>query len=105
MSNKNAIKDLEKYITEKENGVKCEKMKKIYAIKDIMVGFRDIFEGMNDAVVLRNFATEAKEGDGLIKKYPEQFELWKVCEINENTGETYQDLRKIAVASDYKEMI
>lgn len=79
-------------------------MKKIYAIKDTKANsFMEITEGQGDGVMCRTLSSIVNDKDkkSLIAAFPQDFELWKIAEMNEETGEIKQDLRKIADASDW----
>lgn len=77
--------------------------KKLYGVKDTLIGFCETMTGMNDGMMIRNFGMIAKDKNTMIGKFPENFELWKLGNIDEKTGEYEPDLRKIAEAKDYTE--
>ena len=79
-------------------------MIKLYGIKDTLVGFCETRPGVNDATSIRNFGLAVKNKETMIGMFPDNFELWKLGEINEKTGEYTEDLRKLAAAKDYVEM-
>lgn len=57
---------------------------KIYAINDTAIGFSSAFEANNDAIAERIFCGMCEEknpNSKLFRKYPDQFTLWKICEI------------------------
>lgn len=78
-----------------------ESVKKLYGIKDTLIGFCEVMIGINDGAMIRNFAMAVKDKNTMIGKFPENFELWKLGDIAEKTGEYEPDLRKIAEAKDY----
>lgn len=78
-------------------------MKKLYGIKDIKIGICEVMIGINDGAMVRNFAMAVKDKNTMIGKFPEDFELWKLGDITEKTGEFNEDLRKIVEAKDYAE--
>ena len=80
---------------------KFEGTKKLYGIKDVKEGFIEVFIQPNDLVALRNFSMAPKKSGTMINQYPEDFELWKIAEINSNSGEISSDVKKLANAADY----
>lgn len=80
-----------------------ESTKKLYGIKDTLIGFCEVMIGINDGAMIRNFAMAVKDKNTMIGKFPDNFELWKLGNIVEKTGEYEQDLRKIGEAKDYVE--
>lgn len=77
--------------------------KKLYGIKDNLIGFCEVMIGINDGAMIRNFAMAVKDKNTMIGKFPENFELWKLGNITEESGEFNSDLRKITQAKDYVE--
>lgn len=80
-----------------------ESTKKLYGIKDIKIGICEVMIGINDGAMVRNFTMAVKDKNTMIGKFPEDFELWKLGEIAEKSGEFSSDLRKITDAKDYVE--
>lgn len=64
---------------------------KLYSIKDTKVGYLAPYTQINDEVAKRNFLTEKTQKNSMISIYPEDFELWKIGEMNEKTGEINQE--------------
>ena len=67
---------------------------KLYTIKDNLVGFcNPPFQCPNDETAKRLFASLAKEQQpNLINTFPENKELWKLGEMDENTGAIISDV-------------
>lgn len=58
-------------------------MKGLYSIKDVVAEeFGPVFEAVNNGVAIRNFSNVLKE-----TKYPEDYELYKLGNYDESTGE------------------
>lgn len=83
--------------------VEPKSTKKLYGVKDTLIGFCETMTGVNDGMMIRNFGMIAKDKSTMIGKFPDNFELWKLGDIDEKTGEYEPDLRKIAEAKDYTE--
>ena len=67
------------------------------------MGLMDIYPSANDVIAIRNFGSAVKENKGL-SMYPEKFELYKLGEVNSESGEFIADLRKLATATDFAEL-
>ena len=100
--------DVKKFM--KNKGVTFEMVnntKKFYGIKDIKADeFCEIVENINDACMLRSLksAVNDKQANTMISKYPQDYELWKLYEVDTKTGEAKNDIRKIANAEEYSEI-
>lgn len=64
----------------------------IYSIKDIKIGYTQIFTAPNNAFAIRMFGETVKGEGTLIHSHPEDFELYKIGEINQENGEIVADL-------------
>lgn len=75
----------------------------IYAIKDIKIGqFGIPFTKTHQELAVRDFMTLSDDENSNICKYPEDFELWKIGEIDDGTGELINDLKVIVNAVQCK---
>ncbi len=76
---------------------------KIYAVKDKKIGFTEIMEGVNDAIICRQIGIVVNDTDkkNLMAKFPGDFEVWKIGEINRETGEIKADKHKIANCEEW----
>lgn len=76
---------------------------KIYAVKDKKAGFTEVMEGVNDAIICRQIGIVVNDTEkkNLMAKFPADFEVWKLSEVDRETGETKADLRKIANCEDW----
>lgn len=75
-------------------------MKPIYAVRDDAVGFVDVLCQKNDAMAFRYFESACMNKESPVYKYAEQFALYKIGELDEQTGELNAELRLIAKAKD-----
>lgn len=76
---------------------------KIYAVKDKKVGFTEIMEGVNDAIICRQIGIVVNDEDkkNLMAKFPADFEVWKLGEVSRDKGEFKEDLRRVANCEDW----
>lgn len=102
---KEAIKNVDVKAYMKANNIQFpNRKKKFYGIKDkVSDTFCEIVENINDATMIRSLsmAVNQVESKTLISQRPEDFELWKLYEVDEVTGDIEQDKRKITNAVDY----
>lgn len=77
-------------------------MKNIYAIKDNKMGFEQIFIAPNNASAMRMFGDTCKDENTLFAKHPEDFELYKVGEMDDNTGAIIADVVFLERALTFK---
>lgn len=73
---------------------------KLYAIRDNKVGFMAPYAQVNDEVAKRNFLTEKQQKNSMISIYPEDFELWKIGEMDEKTGIITQETMHEIIKGD-----
>lgn len=73
----------------------------LYAIKDNKSGkFDRPFPMINDQVAIRGFKTIVNDKNTEPGKYPEDFELYKVGEMSEDTGVVVSDVVFLVVGSN-----
>lgn len=60
---------------------------KLYSIKDTKIGFTQIFILPNNAAAIRWFGEIALDEKNPIGKHPEDYQLFAMGELNEETGE------------------
>lgn len=83
------------------NGIEMPRSKKrIYGIKDKKIGFVEILAGANDGAMVRQFGLAAKNKDLQVGQFPEDFELWKLGNLDEETGDWEKDCRKLVSAEE-----
>ena len=104
MNNDNAIKNVDVKAYMKANNIeKPRELKKIYAVKDTDMGFLDVYSVVNDVIAIRNFGMQAKENKQL-SAFAEKFELYKLGELDVYSGEFISDIRKLATATDFRDL-
>lgn len=61
---------------------------KVYSIKDVKGAFDAPFLALNDQLAARNVKTFVNNGQkgNTLSLYPEDFELWRIAEFDEETG-------------------
>ena len=65
----------------------------LYAVKDVLVGFSEPFCAQNDAVARRMFIGSAQaQTPNLVNTFPENKELWKIAEYDDQTGTMSNDV-------------
>lgn len=89
-----------------KNQIKNENLSRrpgFYSLKDIKLGkFGIPFVAPNDDIAKRMLAETMLAGDTTISKYPEDFQLFKLGEYDEITGELENDFNFIANATEFK---
>lgn len=65
----------------------------IFGIKDEAAkAFVTYFHAPTAAVAIRNFETNANDPNSNIGRYPEDYALYQICRIEDETGEAEPDL-------------
>lgn len=83
------------------NAVKVARTQKLYAIFDRKkMAFLQIMEKGNNALALRDFDVIANAEQGMVKRYPDDFALYKLGEMDEETGELISNKTLIAEARE-----
>lgn len=76
---------------------------KLYAIKDNKVGFLNApFIAPNNAAAIRMFGDTTMNIDTLLNKHPEDYELYYLGEMDENTGELISEVKFLETATAFK---
>lgn len=76
---------------------------KLYAIKDNKVGFMNApFIAPNNAAAIRMFGDTATNSETMIYKHPEDYELYHMGEMDENTGELLSEVKFLETAMTFK---
>ena len=76
---------------------------KLYAIKDNKVGFLNApFIAPNNAAAIRMFGDTTTNIDTLLNKHPEDYELYYLGEMDENTGELISEVKFLETATAFK---
>lgn len=94
-------------MTEKNfsEGSNARRTRKLYAIYDeAKQAFINIMEKDNDKVAIRDFKVMANNPQSLICMAPEEFKLYELGAMDEETGELLENKRLVANAEDYKEV-
>lgn len=68
-------------------------MKNIYAIKDNKLGFEQVLIAPNNASAIRMFGDSCRDENCLFALHPEDFDLYKIGEMDENTGTLKSDVQ------------
>lgn len=74
---------------------------KIFGIKDTKVGFTNVIMAQNEAVARRYLAEMVRDTNNLISKYNEDYEIYKLGEFNENTGEIMPSINFVERATAF----
>lgn len=61
-------------------------MKRLYAIRDQLVGFKDPFVLVNDSVAQRAFATFVNDGKSDLYENPKYYDLYFIGEFDDEKG-------------------
>lgn len=77
-------------------------MKNIYSIKDNKLGFEQIFIAPNNAAAMRMFGDTCRDEKTLFAQHPEDFDLYKVGEMDDNTGVITSDVQFLEKALTFK---
>lgn len=74
---------------------------KIYAIKDTKIGFMSPFYLQNDGVAIRSFTNESNATQqNVVNTNPEDKELWRLGELDDQTGEIVSEIKYLIKAND-----
>lgn len=73
----------------------------IYSIKDTKVGFTSVFTAPNNFVAIRMFADTAKDGQSLIAMHPEDFELYNLGKLNDESGQIEPEVTYLERAQSF----
>lgn len=74
----------------------------LYSVKDTLVGFSQPFCSVNDATALRMFISSVRSKEqNACNTFPENKELWKLGDIDDQTGKIKSDVVFLAKASIY----
>lgn len=74
----------------------------LFSIKDVLVGFSQPFACANEAVALRQFIGSVRaQQPNICNTFPENKELWKIGELDDQTGELTSNIKFIARATTY----
>ena len=76
-------------------------MTNIYSIKDTKIGFSTIFTAPNNFVAIRMFADTCEQSDTLFAKHPEDFEIYKLGELNDESGEIKPEVTYLERATTF----
>jgi len=72
----------------------------IYSIKDIKTGIYDRpFFNANDIVAARQFRQAVNDPATMLSKYPQDFELWNIGEIDDDGGKITQTEKKVVCSA------
>lgn len=73
----------------------------LYSIKDTKMGFTQIFILPNNAAAIRWFGDVVVNKESPYNKHPEDFQLFKVGTMNEDTGELVPDCQFLENATAF----
>lgn len=75
---------------------------KLYAVKDNKVGFLNApFIAPNNAAAMRMFGDTVQDTNTLLNKHPEDYELYSLGEMDENTGELFSEVKFLETAVSF----
>lgn len=60
---------------------------KLYAFRDIKVGYMEPFLQQNDQIAIRTFTATIRQEKSLMTQYKEDIELWRIGEYDETHGD------------------
>lgn len=73
----------------------------IFGIKDEAAkSFVTYFHAPTAAVAIRNFETNAHDENSNIGRFPEDYALYQICRVDDETGEAAEDLLLLERASN-----
>jgi hypothetical protein len=95
-----AIKAFNKGLANSNLGIQI-----IYGVRDMNLGFSSIFIGKNDGIVCRDVMgaiKSAKENHqpSPIADFPDNFSIWEIAQINEDTKTLSGSMRKVIEVKD-----
>lgn len=73
---------------------------KIYAFRDIKIGFMEPFLQQNNQIAVRTFKATLENTKSLMNAYKEDIELWQIGEYNEETGDILPEKEYIIGGKD-----
>ena len=94
---KKIIPDLDYYKKER----KMTDTINLYAIKDKKVGFEHVFPMKTHGLAIRGFQELANDNKSNVSKYPEDFELYHIGTLDNQTGQLGQNLTCLAKGEEY----
>lgn len=65
----------------------------IYSIKDNKIGFSTVFTAPNNAAAIRMFGDTCADPKTMFGAHPEDFDLYVLGEMNEDTGELKSEVK------------
>ena len=79
-------------------------IKKLYSVYDKKgTNTLGVYEQVNDLVAIRDFSLLCKKDDTPIAKFPEDYALLALGELDQETGIITSSVKTIAEAKDYTE--
>lgn len=73
---------------------------KLYAFKDVKVGFMEPFQQISEDVAKRSFVTAILESKTFIGDYKADLELWQIGEYDETTGRILSEIKYVMGGKD-----
>ena len=73
----------------------------LYSVKDTKMGFEQILVLPNNAAAIRWFGDISQNKEHPISKHPEDYQLFKVGTMNEDTGELVSDVQFLENATAF----
>lgn len=74
---------------------------KLYSIKDNKIGFSQVFVAPNNAAAIRMLEDTCK-GENMIAMHPEDFDLYALGDMDDNTGELKSEVQFLEKATSFK---
>lgn len=99
-----AIKAFKKGLASSNLGIQT-----IYGVRDMNLGFSSIFIGKNDGIVCRDVmgaikAAKEQHQPSPIADFPDNFSIWEIATINEDTKTLTGSMRKVIEVKDLTAM-
>lgn len=76
---------------------------KIFSIKDNKIGFSQVFVAPNNVAAIRMFGDTCKDKSTIFYNHPEDFELYALGEMDDNTGVITAEVSFLERATSFKE--
>jgi hypothetical protein len=73
----------------------------IVAVQDLKVGIRNIISYTTEGEAIRSFGEGCRDEKTELAKFPEDFILLKLGELDEKTGEITPEIKTLATATQY----
>lgn len=79
-----------------------DKTMKVYAMRDIKVGYMEPMLQQNDEIAIRTFQALIRSEKQLMSMYKQDIELWRIADYNETKGDILPDKEFLISGKDIK---